>query len=108
MVFTAGHLESYFEGPARLARRPLPLGRLVPPGLGVFFLLCFRVLFPSSVPAGIKVLPLPSAHWLKPFIGEYFQRRSKPLREVVDKTCLGLWGFALNTPPQLKLQFERK
>ena len=49
MVFTAGHLESYFEGPARLARRPLPLGRLVPPGPGVYFLLRFRVLFLSSV-----------------------------------------------------------
>ena len=37
-----------------------------------------------------------------------FHRAFEPLRKVVDKTYSLLWGFALNTPPQLKLQFERK
>ena len=72
-------------GAARLARLPSPGPALRrSPGLGfVAFSVLFRLVRGMARFAKEPwLMPL----WLKPFIGEYFQRRSKPLRKVVDKT----------------------
>ena len=88
MVFGAGHLKSYFEGPARLARRPLPLGRLVPPGLGVFFLLRFCVLFPSVELAGFSGRAVVNATLAQAIYWRAVCELSKPLRKVCPENLL--------------------
>ena len=85
-----GHLESYFGGPARLARRPPSPGRLVLgwPG-GVLFALFFCAFSPSSVSARIVVAFAVGA--LAQAITLAFEVRTTA--QVASENLLGVFGL---------------
>ena len=97
MVFTAGHLESYFEGPARLARRPLTLGPACSAWpLGCSFCSVFLFFFLVLSQAGTEGRAVVNATLAQAIHWRIFLERFEPLRKVVSENLLGAFWASPN------------